>query len=139
MVGTEDPKTHRLSLSYTIRRKTVLQLRWKGVLAVRSQGIPQSHIAQQTSHEICWQGKSQKADCQCLKKKKQQRTEEKQGLYRIPGVVCGELSRVRIGGTSKLELFLFKKNYFNSRVGAGCWVFCGWSLVVDGPWGGGQA
>lgn len=59
MVGTEDAK-HIKDYCYPICGKTGLQLKWKGILGVGSQGIPQSHIAQQTSHKIRWQGKAQK-------------------------------------------------------------------------------
>lgn len=57
--------------------KTPLQLGWKGVLAFGSQEIPQSDAAQQTSHEISWEGGYLCSD------KKQQRTGQNKDLYRI--------------------------------------------------------
>ena len=54
-------------------RQGVLQLRWKGILAVGCQEILQSHTVQQTS-EIYWEGRTQEGGCLCLGKRIEQKT-----------------------------------------------------------------
>jgi hypothetical protein len=80
----------------------------RAILAVRSQGLPQSHTTQQTSHKrLTGRGKPRRAAASVLVRSSRELSKEK-GLCEISwgwGWEWGvELSRVRIGGISSPEL-----------------------------------
>jgi hypothetical protein len=90
----------------------VLQLRCKGILAVGSQGIPQSHSAQQTSHKSFNKREKTRRVGASVPVRGNRELSRRQHLYRASYVRWELLSRmgisrVGIGGISSLELGLF--------------------------------
>jgi hypothetical protein len=85
----------------------------RGILAFGSQGIPRSHIAQQTAHKRHIERKNPKKVAASAPVRNSSELGSRQGLYKDAELFREEISRVRIGGMLSPERGEFRDQWKN--------------------------